>query len=198
MVSTLRRVVSACGVVLVLALSPRLEAQTQTVRVPMTCSRGGGHTFSVVASAPDRAPQGATYTLRLDSFPSGKIEHAGLRHLRDMEVEYLLPAGARFVEGSARIVPNTGTPNVAKTAQVWQANGVVHLKLPAKVETGDSYTPPSIELQLVATAAAGSELPLKLLRYRVVANAVIVGDVTATCDPTPSPFTLASTTVTKS
>lgn len=66
-----------------------------------------------------------------------------------------------------------------------------------KVENGDSYTPPSIELQLMAAAAPGSELPLKLLRYTVFANAFVVGDVKATCDPSPGPIALMTTTVTK-
>jgi hypothetical protein len=54
-----------------------------------------------------------------------------------------------------------------------------------------------VQFQLTATAAPGSELPLKLLRYTVYANAIVVGDVKAACEPSPSPFLLASTTVTK-
>ncbi len=195
--SIVRRVGLVSVVVAGFAVSAPLGAQTKTVKAPMVCSRGGDQAFSVVVSAPDRVAQGGTYTLRLDSFPSGKIDHTGLNYLHDMEAEFVVPAGTKFVEGSAKIVPKTGTANVAKSALVWHQNGVVHFKLPAKVENGDSYTPPSIELQLTATAAPGSELPLKLLRYTVFANAFVVGDVKASCDPSPNPFTLTTTTVTK-
>jgi hypothetical protein len=195
--SMIQRVGLVSVVVAGFAVSAPLEAQTKTVKAPMTCSRGGDQTFSVVVSAPDRVAQGGTYTLRLDSFPSGKIDHTGLNYLHDMEAEFVIPAGTKYVEGSAKIVPKTGTPNVAKSALIWHWNGVVHFKLPAKVENGDNYTPPSIELQLTATAAPGNDLPLKLLRYTVLANAIVVGDVKATCDPTAGPFVLATTTVTK-
>jgi hypothetical protein len=174
-----------------------LGAATRTVKAPLTCSRGGAQTFSVAVSAPEKAAQASTFAVRVDSFPSGKIEHTGLNYLHDMEAELVVPAGTRFVEGSAKIVAGTGTPNVAKSALVWHWNGVLHFKLPARVENGGSYTPPSIEFQLTVTAPPGSDVPLKLLRYTVKANAFVVGDVTATCDPTPAPYTLATTTVTK-
>lgn len=195
---SLATVTALCALGAGLAIPARIFAGSKTVKAPLTCTRGGAQTFSVVVSAPDRIAQGGTYTVRLDSFPSGTIDHAGLRHLHDMEAEYLLPAGTKFVEGSARIVAGTGSANVEKTALVWHWNGVIHFKLPAKVRNGDGYTPPSVELKLVATAPPGSELPLKLLRYTVYANAIVVGDVKAACEPSPSPYVLSSTTVTKS
>lgn len=196
--SRARRWIPLAAAALTLSIASPLGAASKTVKAPMTCTRGGAQTFSVVVTAPDKAPQGSTYTVRLDSFPSGKIDHTGLNHLHDMEAEFLLPAGTKFVEGSAKILAGTGTPNVEKTALVWHWNGVVHFKLPAKVANGDAYTPPSVQLQLTVTAAPGSELPLKLLRYTVFANAFVVGDVKASCEPSPSPYVLGTTTVTKS
>jgi hypothetical protein len=178
-------------------LAPPADAAGKKHQVPLTCSKGGDQVHSIDVAAPDRAAQGSKYTVRVDGYPSGKIEHAGLNYIHDMEVEYVVPAGTKYVEGSGKIVPNTGTPNVAATARVTHDKGIVHFVLPAKIEAGQSYTPPSFEFQLEITAAPGNELPLKMLRYSVVANAVVVGDTKAVCDPKPSPYPLVTTTVTK-
>ena len=180
-----------------LALVPPADAATKRLKVPLTCSKGGDQTHQLDVAAPDRAAQGTKYTVRIDGSTSGKVEHTGLNYIHDMEEEYVVPAGTKYVEGSGKIVPNTGTPNVAKTARLFHEKGVVHFLLPARVEAGDSYTPPSLEFQLEISAAPGNELPLKLLRYSVVANAVVVGDTKAVCDPKPSPFPLVTTTVIK-
>ena len=175
------------------------DAATKKHKVPLTCSKGGDQLHSIDVTAPDRAAQGSKYTVHVDGYPSGKIEHAGLNHIHDMDAEYVVPAGTKFVDGSGKIVPGTGTPNVAKTAQVFfeKEKGTVHFLLPAKIEAGESYTPPSFEFQLEVTAAPGNDLLLKLSRYSIVANAVVVGDTKAVCEPKPSPYPLVTTTVTK-
>lgn len=180
-----------------LALASPLDAATRKHKIPLTCSRGGDQVHPLDVTVPDRVAQGGRYTVRIDGYPSGKIEHAGLRYIHDMHAEYVVPAGTKYVEGSGKIVPSTGTANVAKTARVVHKNGVVHFVLPAKVEAGTSYTPPSFEFQLEVTAAPGNDLLLKLLRYSLYANAVVVGDTLAVCDPKPSPYPLATTTVVK-
>lgn len=167
------------------------------VRAPMTCSRGPGeHWFTAAVSVPRTVERASRYTVRIDGVPSGKIAAFGLNHIHDMATDYIVPPGATYVPGSARVVPDTGTPNVAVGARVGFVNGLIRMELPERVESGSSYTPPSIEFQLEATAPVGTALPLVLLEYRVVANAVIVGDVHATCEPVPKRYVLGTTTVT--
>jgi hypothetical protein len=194
---TVKRTWAAAALLCGLAFAPSSDAAVKTSKAPLVCTKGGDQTYQVTVTAPDRVVQGGAFTVRIDSFPSGKIEHGGLLYLHDMEAEYLVPAGAKYVEGSAKLVPNTGTPNVAKTAKVFHEKGVVHLLLPAKVESGGSYTPPSIEFQLTAATPPGNDLVLKFSRYSVVAHAVVVGDVKAVCEPKPQSFPLFTTTVTK-
>jgi hypothetical protein len=184
------------AVVASLGAPATLGAATTPAKVPITCSRGpSGQSFTATVIAPDKTKQGDTYTVRIDSASSGVISHTGLNYLHDMETEYLVPTGTKYVEGSARIVPGTGTPNVQKGALAWHDKGVIHMLLPGKVESGTSHTPPSLEFKLTATSAPGNKLALKFLRYRVTANAIVVGDLKTTCDPTPSPYTIANTVV---
>jgi hypothetical protein len=180
-----------------LAVASPLGAATKSNKVAMTCSKGGDQVHPVTATAPDKVDVGAKYTIRIDGGDSGKIDHGGLRYVHDMEVEYGLPSGTTFVEGSAKIVAGTGTANVAKTATVSVDKGVVRLKMPARVDSGGSFTPPSVEVQVTVTAAVGSTLTLNFQRYSVVANAVVVGDVPSTCEPKTKPAGLVSTTVSK-
>jgi hypothetical protein len=168
-----------------------------TVRAPMVCSRGpGGKQFSVALTLPRTAEQSSTYTVRIDGVPSGEISAFGLNHIRDMATDYTIPPGATYVPGSARVIPGTGTPNVATGARVWYEPGLIKMALPGRVESGSSYTPPAIEFQLAASAPAGASLPLDFFEYRVTANAIIVGDVLTVCKPTPKPYPLGATLVT--
>ncbi len=179
-----------------LTVSAPLAAGT-TVRIPLTCTRGpSGQEHVVGVSAPVSVAAGATYTVRIDGVPSGKISHTGLNYIFDMSSDYALPSGTTYVPGSAHIVPRTGTPNVAGSARVGYEGGMVRIVMPGHVESGSSYTPPSIEFQLKATAAAGATLGLAFSQYRVKANAFLVGDVNTTCDPRPKPYVIANTKVT--
>jgi hypothetical protein len=178
-------------------LSTTLLAAAPHVRAPLLCSRGpSGQHFDVLLTLPRTAPEASIYSVRIDGVDSGKISHTGLNYIHDMSTDYLLPSGATYVPGSARIVPNTGTANVAAGAYVRHEAGMIRVVLPGHVDSGSSYTPPSVELRLKVAAPAGTALALKLLEYRVTANAFLVGDVLTTCEPSPKPYTLGATLVT--
>jgi hypothetical protein len=167
------------------------------VSAPLVCSRGGdGQTFRASVTLPASQPSGSRFTVRIDSFSSGKIAHFGLNYVFDMATDYRIPDGTRYVEGSARVVPNTGTPNVRAGARAWGDAAGVHLLLPARVGNGQSYTPPSLEFQLDVIAAAGTELLLRFSRCRVSASVFLLGTVHTTCVPTPAPFTIGRTRAT--
>ena len=188
----------AWGAVVPLALvalaGPTADASTQA-RVPLVCSRGGDQTYMAHVSVPGEAAEGGVYTVRVDGHNSGAISHTGLNHIRDMTTEYALPPGTSLVEGSLKVVPGTGTPNVAAGAKVVHDGGKIRMLLPGKVEAGWSFTAPSFELQVKVNAKAGASLPLQLLQYRVTANAFLVGDVHTTCDPHPKPYAIGTTKV---
>jgi hypothetical protein len=168
------------------------------VRAPMVCSHGSsGAVFTAGVHVPASVARAATYTAHIDGVPSDKISHFGLRYIHDMETDFAIPAGTAYVQGSARIVPGTGTANVARGATVTYAGGVVRLVLPAEVASGSSYTPPSIEFELQALAPAGASLPLAFAEYRVTANAIIVGDVHTVCESVPKRVTIGTTSVTE-
>jgi hypothetical protein len=172
------------------------SAAATTIRAPMTCSRGpSGQHFDVAVAIPRSAAEKSTYTVRIDGVSSGEISHTGLNYIHDMVTDYALPSGATYVGGSAHIVANTGSSNVVTGARVWQDGGKIHLALPGRVESGSSFTPPSIEFQLQVTGNAGDVLAVSFVQYRVTANAVIVGNLDTTCYPTPNPFSLGSTSV---
>ncbi len=112
-----------------------------------------------------------------------------------MAVEYTLPPGA-YVDGSAALVPGTGTPNVLVNPMLWYRKGVLTLLLPDRVENGTDYTPPSIQLSLRAVGAPGSAAVVGLRRFDLTANAFVVGDVAVNCEPAPSPYPIGTTAIT--
>ena len=167
------------------------------VRIPLTCSRGpSGQTCELIMSVPQTAAEGSTISVRVDGIDSGKISHTGLNYIHDMTTELLVPSGTMYVAGSGKIIPGTGTQNVRPGARVAHQGAAIVMTLPAHVEDGSSYTPPSFEFQVKVTAAAGAKIPQRFSQYRVTANAIIVGDVHTVCDPTPKPYTVGTTTVT--
>jgi hypothetical protein len=166
------------------------------VRVPLVCSRGPrDQHYSAAVAVPGVVPEASTYALRVDPFPSGVISHLGLRYIHDMSTDYVLPAGTTFVPGSARFVPHTGSANALPGARVWHEGGMVRVVLPARIDNGSSYTPPSVEFQLKVAAPAGARLALGLQQIRVTANAFLLGNLETYCDPVPKPFVLAATRV---
>jgi hypothetical protein len=186
---------TAISIVAALVLAGRVGLAA-TVRAPLQCSQGGaGQVFTATVTAPSTQPQGSTYKVRIDSSGSGEIRHAGLHYIHDMATDYLLPAGTEYVPDSAHFVPETGTANVRAGARVWYEDGMLRVVLPARVENGSRYTPPSVEFQLRVTAASGSRLSLRLGQIRVVANALLLGDKRTECNPNPRSNVLATTLV---
>ena len=184
------------AVVIVAALAPSDVSAGTPLAVLLECSRGPSRqTYHVTANVPDRVAQGERYTVRVDGGPSGTISHVGLRYIHEITTEFLVPAGTGYVSGSLRLVPGTGTANVASGARVEKRGNMLRLILPARVVSGTGYTAPSIELQLVATARPGDELSIQFQSSRVKANVFLVGDVVAACTPRPQPYTLATSTV---
>jgi hypothetical protein len=170
---------------------------TVTVKAPLTCSRGGGgRTMDATVHVPTEAATGSVITVRIDSVSSGRISHFGLNYIYDMTTDYLVPRGTTFVEGSARVVADTGTENVRASARIWHDDRGIHTLLPSRVRNGSSYTPPSFEFQLRIDAAPGSTVALQFVRYQVMANAFLVGNVRTVCTPEPKPFAMTTVRVT--
>lgn len=163
---------------------------------PLVCSHGPHNDrFRFAITMPSTVSSGASFVVRVDSKPSGKISHGGLQYLFDMTTDYLIPQGTEYVDGSAQIVADTGSANVQSGAHVWEENRTIHYVLPAHVANHSSYTPPSIQFELKVDAKPGAKLALELAHYEVKAHAIIVGEVTTNCDPHPNPYTLAVASV---
>jgi hypothetical protein len=163
-----------------------------TVKVPMVCTRGPDDTaFNATATMPASAAIGSTFTVRIDSHPSGVINHFGLNYIYGMTTDYQVPAGTRYVEGSARVVPGTGSANALPGARATHESSRIRMVLPAHIANGSSYTPPSLEFDVKVDAPVETRSALSFLHYEVVANAAIVGDVHTSCDPVRKPYHLA-------
>jgi len=172
------------------------QAVAQRLAVPLACSRGDDQRFNVTVTLPARAEAGSTYAIRLDGTSSGKISHFGLNHIRDMTVEYVLPRESSYVDGSAQLVPGTGTPNVVASARLRHKNGILTMALPGRVLNDTEYTPPSIRFEVRAGGAPGSAAVLSLNQFRLTANAFLVGDIAISCDPRPKPAPIGATLIT--
>ena len=185
------------GLLVVVAAAP-LSPPSAAVRVeaPLSCNKGpDSQRFEVMITAPPTVNPGATISVRIDGLGSGEISQVGLDHLHHASSDYLIPVGSTYVEGSARLVPDTGTANVRAGALVAHRRGVVTLTLPGHVANHSSYTPPSIEFKALVTAVAGETLSVGFSQFRIVANAFLIGDVKVVCDPKPKPFSLATVKV---
>ncbi len=179
-----------------LCLSLAAQADAPRYVIPIECTKGpSDQKHKVFVSVPATTTVGSTIKVRIDGVNSGKISHTGLNHIFDMGYEWGVPKGTELVEGSLKIIPGTGTENVRKGARVGHKGGVISMLLPARVESGGNYTHPSMEFELKVTAAAGPKISQVFRRYKVTANAFIVGDVKTTCDPRPKPYHLAATKV---
>ncbi|HTB75531.1 MAG TPA: hypothetical protein VK762_19910 [Polyangiaceae bacterium] len=166
------------------------------VTVPLACSRGpSGQSHGVTVTVPACVSPGARYKVRVDGVDTGKIAYTGLRYIFDMRSEWPVPQGTTYVDGSAHIVPGTGSANVRPGAQAVYDGGHIDLVLPARVGSGASYTAPSFEFELDVSSPEGAQITLRLSRYYVTANALLVGDLHTTCEPTPKPFPVAVTRV---
>jgi len=171
-------------------------AEPAQVKLPMTCSRGpDAQWFSAVVTMPAAQQAGATVAVRIDSTFSGTIKHFGLHYIHGMTTDYRIPAGATYVEGSVRLVEGTGTPNVTKDARAWHDAAGIHLALPARVDNGASYLPPSIEFEMTIAADPPASVSVEFVHYEVAANVVLLGDLKTTCDPSSRPATIGVTKV---
>lgn len=188
--------VTLCGILLGTATEGS-AAGTRAV-IPIACSHGPeDQKHQAVVTVPDSAAPATVFKVRVDGVDSGKISHTGLNYIFDMTYEWMVPPGTAIVDGSARIVPNTGTANVRGGARISVKGNVVQMVLPAHVEDGSRYTPPSFEYELKVQAAAGTTVSQKFKSYRVMANAVVIGNVETTCDPKPRPFPVGKTKIEK-
>lgn len=168
----------------------------KTVTVPLICHNGpSGQVIRLSVTVPPTATEGSSFAVRIDGVDTGEISHVGLRYIHDMTTEMLIPDGTSLVEGSLRIVPGTGTANVRARARVTRQGAVIRLVLPAHVEQGQRYTPPSFEFLLRVTAPAPRKIIQRFSRWEVTANAIILGDLRMTCDGNPRPYPVASTTI---
>jgi len=179
-------------VALVAAAGP---ATAERVTPLLICSRGpSGQRFNAVVTLPSSAEPGAIYTVRIDGVSSGKISHFGLNYLHDMTVDYVVPAAA-YVDGSARIIAGTGTPNVLAGPHLSYRAGVLTMVLPGKVQEGSAYTPPSISVQLRAVGSPGSREAVSFSRFSLTANAFLVGEVPVSCEPAVKPYPIGTTLI---
>jgi hypothetical protein len=175
---------------------PRDGEAASNISIPLNCSKGpSDQRQKIVVTIPASAAEGSNYKVRIDGVNSGKVSHTGLNHIFDMWYEWPVPRGTQYVEGSARIIANTGTENVRRGARIVHQGGVLNLVLPAHVDNGSNYTPPSFEFALKVTAPGGATVTQTFRRYRVTANAFLIGDVHTTCDPKPKPFPVATTKI---
>jgi hypothetical protein len=166
------------------------------VKAAMECSHDpGARSFSAMVTMPHSEPTGSTFRARIDGVPTGAISHTGLNYIHEMVTDYLLPAGTTYVADSLRIVPETGTPNARAGAHAWHDGTGIHVDLPARIDNGTGYTPPSVEFELKIDAPAGTVLALRFSHYEVTANVVILGDLHSACDPKPKPYTIGETVV---
>jgi hypothetical protein len=164
--------------------------------VPLTCTRGpDGQSYRHVVTMPASQAIGSTFTVRIDGVSIGPITHFGLRYIHNMTADYTIPTGTTYVEGSARIVPETGTQNVRPGASVTHDASGVHMLLPAHVDNGGTYTPPSIEFQVRVVGPAGTVASLGFTGTGVDASAAIIGNVHTACTPNPKPYAIGATTI---
>jgi hypothetical protein len=174
------------------------SATAERVTPLLVCSRGpSGQRFNAGVTIPSRVEPGSTYTVRIDGVSSGKISHFGLNYLHDMTVDYVLPEAA-YVDGSARVIPGTGTANVAQSTRLSYHGGVLTMALPGKVLEGTEYTPPSISVELRAVGAPGSRAAISLRQFRLTANAFLVGEVPVSCEPAVKPSPIGTTLIAES
>lgn len=194
---SIRPVPLASAVLAVALVTTTSSGAPQRVKIPIKCSRGPSEQWlDMNVTVPPKQPAGTRFTVQIGGRTSDKISHFGLNYIHDQGVDYLEPAGARYVEGSAHFVPDTGTPNVRAGARVWHDASGIHTLLPGRVENGSSFQSPVLEFQLDVIAPAGGTVSIKLDQYRVLANAFLVGDLRTTCIPVPRPYVVGTTLVT--
>lgn len=164
--------------------------------VPLTCTRGpDGQSYRTVVTMPASQPIGSTFAIRIAASHVGPVSHFGLNYVSNMAAHFTVPPGTRYLAGSARLVPGTGSANVRASARVTHDARGIHIRLPAHVDNGGSYTPPAIEFRVEAIGPAGTVATLGLIGTGVDASAAIVGNVHTGCTPNPRPYPLGATRI---
>lgn len=188
---------AALAVTLATMAATTATAGADVVAPQLVCSRGpSGQRFQIGVTIPGSAVAGSTYTIRLDSASSGKISQLGLNYIHDLVVDYALPPGASYVEGSAQVVAGTGTANVRSGVRLSHRAGVLTMALPGKVANGSAYTMPSLQFQLRAIGLPGSRAAVSFDRFGLTANAFLLGELPVSCGPARKPFALGTTLIT--
>jgi hypothetical protein len=195
---TMKKLFAGSMMLLAVVCAPKVDAGgSKVVNAPIVCTKGDANQkMWALLTLPASAAVGSKFTVRIEGVDSGVISHTGLNYIYNMESDYPLPAGAKYVAGSAKFLPNTGTANVRPGATAWQDATGIHTRLPGHVANGTSFSPPTLEYQLEVTGKVGDILNIGFSQYRVTANAMVIGDVNSTCDPTPKPYKLGSVTIT--
>ena len=166
------------------------------VKVAMECSHDpSARSYAAMVTMPYSGETGTTFRVRIDGLPTGPIAHTGLNYIHEMNTDFRIPAGTTYVADSLRIVPETGTPNARAGARAWPDAAGIHINLPAHIDNGHGYTPPSLEFDLRIDAPAGTVLALQFLHYEVLANVILLGDMRSSCEPRPKPYTIGQTMV---
>lgn len=185
-------------IAMVLALVVARNTSAAPGVVPLQCSRGPkGQVLRASMVVPNAARTGSKFTVRVEGKPSGLISHFGLNYIHQMTTDLLIPAGTRYVAGSGRVVPNTGTLNARSGARVFKDARGIHLVLPAHIANDSAYTPPSFEFDLFVDAPAGAVVDIPLMKFSLKPNVFLLGDLEVLCAPAPTPFTMASVPVTE-
>lgn len=174
------------------------QAQTTTVHPPMVCSRGpGGQHFDATITMPRTAAAGSTITVRIDGVPAPPTSHLGLFHLYNFLTDFRVSEGGRLVEGSVRLVPDSGSPNMRPGARASREGAsTVRLTVPAQIPNGHGFNPPSVEFSVALDGAPGAEVRVLFVRHQLGARVFLLGDIVTTCDPRPGPAVLGSVRIT--
>lgn len=179
-----------------ICLSTPLSAQseTQEAKLKLHCSHGEDQLLVAKVTMPTSHHANKPFVVRIESMPSGKITHMGLHYIFNMATDYVLPPDLKYVAGSAKFVPGTGSANVRADAKIWHDHAGIHTMLPTRIEAGDGYTPPTVEFKVRIHGMPENPLGVELAHYSVSANVSVVGDMDTHCEPIQKPGVLATVT----
>ena len=147
-------------------------------------------------TVPASVAPGSRYRVRVDGVDTGKISHFGLSYIFDMESQWPIPPGTEYVDGSAHIVPGTGSANVRPGARVVVREREASTWFSRRTSTtASAIRRRRFEFDLAVVSAEGAAITQRFAGYSVSVHAAIVGDLRTTCEPTPKAFPVAVTRV---
>jgi hypothetical protein len=165
-------------------------AGAAVVNQNLDCGIGGKQTASLDASAPATVQQGQIYTVTLAASGPAKADGATLTNLTN---SYQAPAGTTPVPGSARLLPGTGSGNLGTVTATISGN-IIQAKASGPIANGATFTAPTLEFKLTATAAPGSILNVRFRQS--AAYTLTASGFNVTCNATTPLTNLTSTSVT--